>query len=106
MHDSALPLIACEHSLTLPAGAVIAIARANMHAESYHRMALALEFAVNDIGMEFFVALATKEVVEGRHVGRSDHDFERQVARHFARRWRRVMVGFKLRARLDSRDTS
>jgi hypothetical protein len=51
MHDSALPLIACEHSLTLPAGAVIAIARANVHAESYHRMALALDFPVNDIGM-------------------------------------------------------
>src|ERR1700757_3451669 len=64
---------ACEHSLPLPAGAVIAITWVNVHAASYHRMAHALEFPVNEIGMVFFFALATKEVVEATVPGGALH---------------------------------
>jgi NhaA family Na+:H+ antiporter len=53
-----------EHSLLLPAGAVIALLWSNVGAASYGRLAHALEFPVNHVGMAFFFALAAKEVVE------------------------------------------
>jgi NhaA family Na+:H+ antiporter len=68
---------ACEHSLPLPAGAVIALTWVNVHAASYHSMAHALEFPVNDIGMVFFFALAAKEVVEATGPGGALHTWRR-----------------------------
>jgi NhaA family Na+:H+ antiporter len=68
---------ACDHSLPLPAGAVISIAWVNVHAASYHGMAHALEFPVNDIGMVFFFALAAKEVVEATAPGGALHTWRR-----------------------------
>jgi NhaA family Na+:H+ antiporter len=53
-----------EHSLLLPAGAVLGLLWANTDPGSYAQLAHALEFAVNDIGMVFFFALAMKEVFE------------------------------------------
>ena len=53
-----------ENSLLLVAGAVTALVWANLHHDSYERFAHALHFAVNDIGMVFFFALATKEIFE------------------------------------------
>lgn len=53
-----------DYSLLLIAGAVTAIVWANVDNASYAHVAHWLHFAVNDIGMVFFFALATKEVVE------------------------------------------
>jgi NhaA family Na+:H+ antiporter len=53
-----------DNSLLLVAGAVAALVWANVAHESYEHYAHALEFAVNDIGMVFFFALAAKEVFE------------------------------------------
>ena len=53
-----------DNSLLLIAGAVTALAWANVHYASYYRFTHPLHFIVNDIGMVFFFALATKEIVE------------------------------------------
>lgn len=65
------------HSLLLPVGAGIALIWANVGYESYTRLAHALEFPVNDIGMAFFFALATKEVVEATTPGGALHPWRR-----------------------------
>jgi NhaA family Na+:H+ antiporter len=62
-------LFIVDHSLVLPIGAVLALAWANISGGSYARLAHALEFPVNDIGMVFFFALAAKEVVEATAPG-------------------------------------
>ena len=46
------------------AGTVTALLWANVETVSYERLSDALRFAVNDIGMVFFFALATKEICE------------------------------------------
>jgi NhaA family Na+:H+ antiporter len=66
-----------EHSLLLPAGAVIALVWANVSLATYTRVAHALQFAVNDIGMVLFFALATKEVVEATGPGGALHTWRR-----------------------------
>ena len=53
-----------DNSLLLVAGAVAGLLWANLGSESYARATHVLHFAVNDVGMVFFFALATKEVVE------------------------------------------
>lgn len=53
-----------DNSLLLVLGAVTALVWANLHHDSYEQFAHALHFVVNDIGMVFFFALATKEIVE------------------------------------------
>ena len=53
-----------DNSLLLIIGAVAALVWANTSPDSYARVSDALRFAVNDIGMVFFFALAMKEVVE------------------------------------------
>jgi NhaA family Na+:H+ antiporter len=68
---------AVEHSLLLPVGAVAALLWANTAPNSYHAVAHALEFAVNDIGMVFFFALATKEIVEATTPGGALHTWRR-----------------------------
>jgi NhaA family Na+:H+ antiporter len=55
---------AIDNTLLLIAGTVTALVWANVSYESYASLAHALHFAVNDIGMVFFFALATKEIVE------------------------------------------
>ena len=60
---------AVEHSLLLPVGAIAALLWANTAPDAYHAFAHALEFVVNDIGMVFFFALATKEIVEATAPG-------------------------------------
>ncbi len=60
---------AVEHSLVLPVGAVVALIWANTFDGSYARFAHAFQFIVNDVGMAFFFALATKEVVEATAPG-------------------------------------
>jgi len=56
---------------------VIALVWANLAHASYARVAAALAFPVNDIGMAFFFALATKEVVEATAPGGALHTWRR-----------------------------
>ena len=53
-----------DHSLLLVVGAAAGLVWANLLLASYQRVVHALHFAINDIGMAFFFALAAKEVVE------------------------------------------
>jgi NhaA family Na+:H+ antiporter len=53
-----------DKSLLLLAGAAAAIVWANVNWDSYDAVAHPLHFWVNDVGMVFFFALATKEVFE------------------------------------------
>ncbi len=53
-----------DNSLLLVAGTLLALVWANIDADSYNHLAHAIHFAVNDIGMVFFFALAAKEVFE------------------------------------------
>ena len=53
-----------DNSLLLIAGTIIALVWANLNYTQYEHVAHLLHFAVGDIGMVFFFALATKEVVE------------------------------------------
>jgi NhaA family Na+:H+ antiporter len=53
-----------DNSLLLVAGTIIALAWANLHHHSYEAFSHRLHFAVNDVGMVFFFALAVKEIVE------------------------------------------
>jgi NhaA family Na+:H+ antiporter len=50
--------------LVLPIGALVALLWANTAGESYFRVAHALRFAVNDVGMAFFVGIVTEEALE------------------------------------------
>ncbi len=68
---------AVDHSLVLPVGAVLALIWVNLGPESYERFAHALHFAVNDVAMVFFFALATKEVVEATAPGGALHTWRR-----------------------------
>ena len=53
-----------DNYLLLIAGTVVALLWANLDHASYESVAHSIHFAVNDIGMVFFFALATKEIVE------------------------------------------
>jgi len=53
-----------NHYLALPAGVVLALVWANTAPEPYFRMAQSLSFAVNEIGMTFFIGLTMQEIVE------------------------------------------
>ncbi len=68
---------AVEHSLALPLGAIVALLWANTFDESYETFAAALRFAVNDVGMVFFFALAAKEVIEATIPGGALHTWRR-----------------------------
>jgi NhaA family Na+:H+ antiporter len=66
-----------EHLLLLPLGAAMALAWVNLFPESYYASTYALAFAVNDVGMVFFFALMTKEVVEATAPGGLLHPWRR-----------------------------
>jgi NhaA family Na+:H+ antiporter len=53
-----------DNSLLLVFGTLAALVWANVDLDGYNHVAHALHFAVNDIGMVFFFALAAKEVFE------------------------------------------
>lgn len=53
-----------DNSLLLLVGTAAAVSWANLHLASYDNVAHSLHFAVNDVGMVFFFALAAKEVFE------------------------------------------
>ena len=56
--------VVLDNYLLLIAGTVVALVWANLDHASYELVSHAIHFAVNDIGMVFFFALATKEIVE------------------------------------------
>src|SRR5687768_12912351 len=62
-----------SNSGLLMLGTLIALVWANLERESYVPFAGRLHFIVNDIGMAFFFALATKEVVEATAPGGALH---------------------------------
>jgi NhaA family Na+:H+ antiporter len=64
---------AADHSLALPAGALIGLIWANLSESTYDILTHVLHFAVNDVGMAFFFALAAKEVVEASAPGGALH---------------------------------
>jgi NhaA family Na+:H+ antiporter len=70
---------AFEYLLALPAGALIALAWANVAGESYFRFAHRLSFVVNDVAMVVFFALVTKEIVEAAVPGGVLHPWHRAV---------------------------
>ena len=74
-----LSRFAVEHLLLLPLGVAIALVWANVEPESYFRFSYATAFAANDIGMVFFFALMTKEVVEATANGGYLHPWRRAV---------------------------
>ncbi len=53
-----------DNSLLLIVGALVALVWANVDLEQYEAVVYPLHFVVNDVGMVFFFALATKEVYE------------------------------------------
>lgn len=59
--------------LLLPLGAVLALVWANIEPEPYFRFAYTWAFAVNEIGMVFFLALVTQEVFEAVMPGGALH---------------------------------
>jgi Na+:H+ antiporter, NhaA family len=66
-----------DYLFALPLGCVAALAWANTLPESYYRFANATAFVVNDVGMAFFFALITKEVVEATLPGGDLHPWRR-----------------------------
>src|SRR5918995_4566479 len=66
-----------EYLLALPLGAVIALAWANLEAESYFRFTYAISFFVNEVAMVFFFGYMTKEIVEATAPGGLFHPWRR-----------------------------
>jgi hypothetical protein len=66
-----------ERWLLLPLGSLIAVVWANAAAESYFKFAERLAFPVNEIGMAFFLALVTHEIVEALVPGGALHTWRR-----------------------------
>jgi Na+:H+ antiporter, NhaA family len=66
-----------DNSGLLVAGTLVALVWANVDFASYYDVAHRLHFAINDVGMAFFFALATKEVVEATAPGGALHSGRR-----------------------------
>ena len=66
-----------DRFLLLPLGAAIALVWANSASESYFTFTSKLSFVVNEIGMAFFFALATQEIVEAVMPGGALHTWRR-----------------------------
>ena len=60
----ALWALVLQNSLLLAVGTVAGLVWANLAHPSYARFAHSMHFAVNDVGMVFFFALAVKEIIE------------------------------------------
>jgi NhaA family Na+:H+ antiporter len=66
-----------DYLIALPIGCAVAVLWANTLPDSYFQFANATTFLVNDIGMVFFFALITKEVVEATLPGGDLHPWRR-----------------------------
>jgi hypothetical protein len=67
--SSRLAAFVVSNSVLLPIGSIIGLAWANLAAASYETFARNAHFAVNDVGMTLFFALAAKEIVEATAPG-------------------------------------
>jgi NhaA family Na+:H+ antiporter len=72
-----LPGMVLNSLLVVPLGAIIGLVWANTGPESYYRVAQALSFPVNEIGLAFLFAVLTKEVVEATLPGGVLHTWRR-----------------------------
>src|SRR5690349_9749327 len=70
---------AVEYYLLLPLGAVIAVVWANTDGDSYFRVAQALAFVVNDIGIAFGLAFVAQEAIEATLPGGTLHPWRRTL---------------------------
>jgi NhaA family Na+:H+ antiporter len=68
------------NSVLLPVGALIALAWANGSPASYEAFAHRAHFAVNDVGMVLFFALAAKEIVEATAPGGALHPLSAAIS--------------------------
>jgi NhaA family Na+:H+ antiporter len=66
-----------DRFLLLPLGAAIALIWANNAPESYFSFTQTISFPVNEIGMAFFFALATQEIVEAAMPGGALHSWRK-----------------------------
>ena len=66
-----------DRFLLLPLGAAVALVWANTAPESYYRLAHAIAFPVNEIGMALFLALIAQEVLEALMPGGVLHTWRR-----------------------------
>jgi NhaA family Na+:H+ antiporter len=73
-----------DNSGLLILGTAIALVWANVGRESYQQFAHVFHFAVNDVGMAFFFALAAKEIVEATAPGGALHSPRRAALPLFA----------------------
>src|SRR5687768_11636230 len=73
-----------DRSLLLVIGAVAGLVWANVAPESYEHLVHTWHFAVNDIGMVFFFAIAAKEVFEATLPGGSLSSVRRAAVPLFA----------------------
>jgi len=69
-----------DNSLLLPFGSIIALIWANVDLESYAQLSHSLEFAVNDVGMALFFAVAMKEIVQATAPDGALHPLRRATA--------------------------
>ena len=72
-----LPAFFFDYLLALPVGCVVALVWVNGWPESYYRFAQTLDFSVNNVGIVFFFALITKEVIEAALPGGVLHPWRR-----------------------------
>jgi NhaA family Na+:H+ antiporter len=68
---------AVEHFLVVPLGVAIALLWVNADPESYYQLSIPLAFPINNIGMAFFFALITKEIVEATAPNGALHTWRR-----------------------------
>ncbi len=71
------PTFVVNSLMVLPLGCAVALIWANVLPEGYFRFAHALDFPVNEIGIVFFFALMTKQVVEATLAGGPLHPWRR-----------------------------
>ena len=74
-----LATVIIGNSILLPIGALIAVVWANAGPASYAAFAHRAHFAVNDVGMTLFFALAAKEIVEATAPGGALHPLSRAI---------------------------
>ena len=71
--------VLADSFLLLPIGVLVALAWANTAGVSYFRVAHALRFLVNDVGMVFFVGLVTEEAFEAIRPGGALYPWRRTL---------------------------
>lgn len=74
-----IPWFVLDSMLMLPLGCVVALTWANVEPLSYYRVAHALAFWINDVGLVFFFGVMTRNVVDETLPGGTLHPWRRGV---------------------------